>query len=168
MLGLARDTHQAAHALDDLIKAWPPSVRAVLPKARNAGQNDARVDLGQRLVVDAQFVFNVGSPVLYHHIRLGHQAHQYFHGARFFEVEGHRPLVAVDVLKIAAFSIGSKHGLIGIDPRGWFDTNDIRTKVGQDAHAIGTRTNPRQVNDFESRKGAGSLNFRHLFRGSKK
>ena len=41
---LAGHRHQPAHALDDLIDAGAVAVRAVLAEARDAGDDDARVD----------------------------------------------------------------------------------------------------------------------------
>src|SRR5262249_27961556 len=52
--GLAGDRHQAAHALGDLIEARALRVGAVLAEARNARIDKARIDLAQRLVVDAE------------------------------------------------------------------------------------------------------------------
>ena len=162
VLGLTGHAHQAAHALDDLVKPRAPGIGPVLPKARDAGQDDAGVHFGERLVVKAQFIFDIGTPVFYHHIGLGHQAHEHLHGTRFFEVQRHRALVAVDVLKVAALAVGGKHGLVGVDPRRRLHTNHVCAKVGEDAHAVGTCAHTREIDHFEARQGAGGLNFRHV------
>ena len=52
--GLARDGHQPAHALRDLVEARTLAVGPVLAEARDAGVDEARVDLAQRRVVDAE------------------------------------------------------------------------------------------------------------------
>ena len=44
------------------------AVGAVLAEAGDAGEDDARVDLLQRLVVDAEAVLHVGAVVLHHHV----------------------------------------------------------------------------------------------------
>src|SRR5262249_54774274 len=51
------DRHQPAHALGDLVDARPLGVGTALAKAGDAAIYDARVDLLDRLVVDAQPVF---------------------------------------------------------------------------------------------------------------
>ena len=43
----AGDRHEAAHALRDLVEARPVAVGAVLAEARDAGEDDARVDLAR-------------------------------------------------------------------------------------------------------------------------
>ena len=60
--------------LRDLVEARPRAVGAVLAEAGNAREDDARVDLLQRLVVDAEPVLHVGAVVLDHHVRRLHQA----------------------------------------------------------------------------------------------
>src|SRR5258706_7379998 len=64
LAGQPRDRHEPAHTLRDLIEARPVAVRSILAEARNAREDDARVDLRERLVVDAQPEFHVGAVVL--------------------------------------------------------------------------------------------------------
>ena len=135
--GVARHTHQTAHALDDLVKPGPFGIGAILPKARNAGQDDARVDLRQVLVTQAQLVLDIGTPVLHQHIGLGHQAHQDVQGAGLFQVEGERAFVAVQVLKVPAIAVGCKQNLVGVHARRRLDADHSGTKVSQHANAVG-------------------------------
>src|SRR5437667_273487 len=60
----AGDRHEAAHALGDLVVARAIAVRARLAEARDAAVHEARVDLAQRLVVDAEAVLDVRAEVL--------------------------------------------------------------------------------------------------------
>ena len=85
----ARHRHQPTHALHDLVKAGAASQRAVLPKARNAGQNNPRVNGRQRLVVNAEFGFYVGAPIFNEHIGGFHQLHQHGTRAGFFQIQCH-------------------------------------------------------------------------------
>ena len=65
---LAGDRHQPAHALRDLVDAGPCGVGAALAEARDRAVDDARIDLGHRLVVDLQPVLHVGAVVLDHDV----------------------------------------------------------------------------------------------------
>ena len=60
LAGRAGDRHQPAHALRDLIEARPLVVGAVLAEAGDAAIDDARVDLAQALVVDAERALTSG------------------------------------------------------------------------------------------------------------
>ena len=52
--GSAGDRHQPAHALRDLIEAGALVIGAILAEAGDAAIDDARVDLAQALIVDAE------------------------------------------------------------------------------------------------------------------
>ena len=158
---MAGDRHQAAHALQNLVKTRSPGVRAVLTKTRDAGQDDARVHGRQRGVIHAQFFLHIGPPVFDHDIGVLDQPHQDVQGAGLFEVQGHRALVAVDVLEVAAAAVGGKHGFIGINARRGFDADDVCAEIGEHAHAIGAGANARQVQDAEPRQCLGGLYFGH-------
>ena len=153
--------HQPAHALDDLVKPRALGVRPVLAKARDAGQHQARVDFGERLVVQAQLGLDIGAPVFNQHVGVFDQAHQDLVGARLFEVQRHGPLVAVDVLKIPAFAVGGKHGLVGVHTRRRLDAHHIGAKVGEHAHTVGAGAHAREVQDTKTGQGRGGLDFGH-------
>ena len=72
----AGDRHQPAHALRDLVEARPVAIGAVLAEAGDAGEDDALVDLAQRVVVDAEPVLHVGAEILHHHVGLLDHAHE--------------------------------------------------------------------------------------------
>src|SRR5215213_8891292 len=69
----AGDRHQPAHALRDLIEARPLVVGAILAEAGDAAIDDARVDLAQALIVDAEFALHVGTKILDHDVGLFRQ-----------------------------------------------------------------------------------------------
>ncbi len=66
----AGDRHQAAHSLRDLVEPGPVGVGPILAESGNAGVNDARIDLGQRLVIDLEPLLHVGAKVLHHDVGL--------------------------------------------------------------------------------------------------
>ena len=55
----AGDTHQAAHALHDLIHTRAISIRAGLAKAGDAGVNQTGIGGFERLVVDLQSMLHI-------------------------------------------------------------------------------------------------------------
>ena len=69
-LGQAGDRHQPAHALCDLVDAGTGGVGTGLAEARYAAVDDARIDLGHRIVVDAKSMLHVGAVVLDHDVGL--------------------------------------------------------------------------------------------------
>jgi hypothetical protein len=77
-----------------------PGIRPVLAKAGNAAVDDARIDLTYRLVIDAEPVLHIGFVILDDDIGAAGELHEDRAALVAFEVEGHRPLVAVQVLKI--------------------------------------------------------------------
>src|SRR5258708_7493444 len=78
----------------------PARIRAVLAKAGNAAVDDARVDLAHRFVIDAEPVLHVGFVVLDDDIGALGELHKDRAALIAFEVQGHCPLVAVQVLEI--------------------------------------------------------------------
>src|SRR5450759_4410780 len=64
----ARDRHQPAHALCNLIEAGPPRKRAGLTEAGDAGVYQPRLILAQRLVVDTEPELGVGTKIFDHDI----------------------------------------------------------------------------------------------------
>ena len=96
--------HDAAHALRDLVEPRPLAIRAVLAEAGNAGVDQARIDRAQRLVIDAEPVLDVGPVIFDQHVGLAHQALQNLDALFAFEVERHRALVAVQILKVGGIA----------------------------------------------------------------
>ena len=104
LAGRAGDRHQPAHALGDLIEARPLVIGPVLPEPGDAAVDDARIDLAQALVVDAELAFDVGAEVLDHHVSLLGEALEHFQALRVLQVERHRALVAVQILEVRALA----------------------------------------------------------------
>ena len=140
----AGDRHQASHALGNLVKPGAGAVRPVFSKAGNAGQDDARVDLGQRLVVNTQPKLDIRPKVLDHHVGVLNQLEKNLLGLRLLEVEGDRPLVAVQVDHVVGVS-AAQAALVGVHPRRGFNAKHIGTKIGKYPHTSGSRTHAGQV-----------------------
>ena len=96
------DRHQPAHALGDLVDTGPAGIGAVLAEARDAAVDDARVDLSDRLVVDAEPVLDVGAVVLDDNVGALGKLEEDRKPLLALQVQRHRPLVAVQVLEIEA------------------------------------------------------------------
>src|SRR5262249_45967014 len=94
------------------------------------------VDLRQALVVDAKAVLDVGTEVLDDDIGLRHNALEDLDAARVLEVEGHRPLVAMQVEEVEADRGGG-----AVDELARLHLHDLGSHVGQLAH--GGRARPR-------------------------
>src|SRR2546427_10630599 len=104
LAGDARDGHQAAHALSDLIDAGPVAIGPALAEARDAAVDQPRVDRAQVLVVDAQSPLHVRAVVLDDDVGLARQLLEDGHALGLAEVERHPPLVAVQVLEVEAMA----------------------------------------------------------------
>ena len=96
--------------------------------------DDARVDLRERLVVDAEAVLHVGPEVLDHHVGLLDQAQEDREAFRRLQVERDAALVAVQVLEVRP-----SRGPPGLaaPPLRRLDLDDVGAPVGELAHAVG-------------------------------
>jgi hypothetical protein len=56
------------HALGGLIEAWTLVIGAILSEPGDAAIDDARVDLAQAVIVDAEPRFDIGAKVLHHDV----------------------------------------------------------------------------------------------------
>ena len=70
ILGEAGDAHRAAHGLRDRLEALEAAVGAVGAEALDGRVDQARVDLGELLVAEAQPVQRARAEVLDQHVRL--------------------------------------------------------------------------------------------------
>ncbi len=159
LAGQPRDRHEPAHTLRDLIEARPVAVRSILAEARNAREDDARVDLRERLVVDAQPEFHVGAVVLDDDIGGLHELHEDRDAPLVLQVEGDRALVAVQVLEVRTVARAAHR--LALDARRRFDLDDVRPEIGELAHAGGPCAHARKIEDAKARKRGGGGNVGH-------
>ncbi len=151
----AGDRHQAAHALRDLIEARPVGVGAVLAEAGNAGIDEARIDLGERLVVDAEPLLHVGAEILDHDVGLLDHALEGGEAFGRLQIERHAALVAVQVLKVASPRAGRPSALparaaISILMTLAPQSASWRTQVGPDRTRVRSST-VKRARAFEAR-----------------
>ncbi len=122
------DRHQSAHALGDLVNAGPPGIRPVLAKSGYAAIDDARIDLLHRFVIDAEPMLNVGFVILDDDIGPLGQLEKDLQTFLALQVQRHRPLVAVKVLKIGA--IAAAAGRVDL-LTGRLDLHHLRPPIGK-------------------------------------
>src|SRR5262249_58472651 len=70
--GKARDRHEAAHALRDLVVTGTVAIRARLAEARDAGVDEPWIYLAQRFVIDAEAVLYLAHTVSLRPLLLSH------------------------------------------------------------------------------------------------
>ena len=143
----AGDRHQPAHALGNLVEAGPIGVGTVLAEPRNAGIDQAWIDLRQRLVIDAEALLYVGTEVLDHDIGFLHHSLERRQPFGRFEVERHAALVAMQVLKVGPLA---RPAHLILDAGGRFDFDDIGAPVGKLPHAGRPRAHPREIEHRET------------------
>jgi len=150
------DRHQAAQALGDLVESGPIPIGAILAEPRDAGQDDARIDLAQRGVINAQPVFHIRPVVFDHHISRGHQLAKQGNALRRLEIQRDRALVAMQILEVRALArtpqIFFASGL---------DLDDIGAKVSEMSGADRARPHAGQVEHTQVGQGVGCLNSSH-------
>ena len=160
LAGRAGDRHQPAHALRDLIEARPLVIRPVLAEAGDAAIDDARVDLAQALIVDAELCLDVGTEVLDHDVGLLGEALEHFEALRVLQVERHRPLVAVQILEVRALPRPARLLATRILQQR-VDLDDVGAPVRQLPHAGGPGANAGEIEHGETGEGLRSAWERH-------
>ena len=151
-LRVAGHRHQPAHALRDLVEAGAVAVGAVLAEARDRGEDDARIDLRERFVVDPQPVLDVGPEVLDDHVGLLDQSQQQRVSRVGLQVDRDRALVAVQVLHVGAVARAADQ--VRAQPLRGFDLDHVGAEVGELLHAGGAGADLRQVQHAKVREGS--------------
>ena len=136
----------------DLIEAGTLVIGAVLAEAGDAAIDDARVDLAHALVVDAELGLDVGAEVLDHHVGLLRQPPEHLEALRVFQVERHRPLVAVQILEVRAVARAARLFAAGVLQQG-IDLDDIGAPVRELPHAGRPGADAGQIEHGEAGQG---------------
>ena len=147
------DRHQAAHALRDLVEARPIAVGTVLAEARQAHIDEARIDLAQRLVVEAEPVLHVGPVVLDQHVGAGRQLLQDGDAVGRLEVERDAALVAMQVEEVGTVARAAHHRVLVALLR-HLDLDHVGAPVGEVARRRRAGAGPRQIDHLEAGQGA--------------
>jgi hypothetical protein len=145
------DRHQPAHALGDLVDAGAFRVRTALAEARDAAIDDPRIDLGHRVVVDAEPGLNVGTEVLDDDIDLLGKLEEDRLAFLALEVERKAALVAVQVLVVRPLDLAA-HGVAARFRDRPLDLDHVGPPVGKLANGGGAGTMCRQIENLETGK----------------
>src|SRR5262245_24461286 len=151
------DRHQTAHALRDLIHTWARRVGTTLAKPRNAAIDNPRIDHGNCVIIDAKSVLDVRAVILDHNIGIFRQLEEDLAPFRALEVEGHRALLPVQVLKVNAVAVPPH--TIAVGRAWWLDLDHVGAPARELAHCGRTCTMRREVEDrqmFERHAGHDS------------
>src|SRR5262245_2999851 len=140
--GDSGDGHQPAHPLSDLVVAGAIAIGAVLAESGNRGIDQPRVHGAQSLVVDAQTELDVGAEVLHHHVGPRDQALENLAAPGGLEIEGHRALVAMQVLEIEPVA-----RRIAVDIGAGFDLDDPGAHVCELPYAGGAGACSGEIDD---------------------
>src|SRR3989441_1055397 len=138
----ARDGHEPAHALGDLVVAGPVAIRPRLAEAGDGPVDQARVDPRERFVVDPEPCLDVGPEVLHEHVGAGDEALEDLDPARVLEVERHRALVPLEIQEVEAERRG-----VALDLLARLHLDDVGPHVGELAHGGRARAGAREVDN---------------------
>ena len=135
--GIAHDAAQGLHhqVKGRAIFAWP-----CVAVARDGTRNNPRVDLLERLIVDAQALQDTGTKVIVDDVRPPHQLVEDLQASRALQVQGHALLTAVHAQEIAALSVHEmrRHVPAAIALAGDFDLQHFGPQITQNHAAVGT------------------------------
>ncbi len=144
----SRDRHEPAHALRDLVEAGTIGVGSGLAETGDAGVDQARIDLRERRVVDAEAVLHVGPEVLEQHVGLLRELLQHRDALGLLQVQRDRALVAVRVLVVGAFLAAQR--VVAAHVLGHLHLDHVGAPVGELARGGGARAHLRHVDHAEA------------------
>ena len=93
---IGRLFHDAAHRLGEHILTALVGVGPLLAEARAGGANDARIDVPERLVAEAEPVHHPGAEIVDHHVGVAYQVVDHLLALLRLGVDFHRALIAVE------------------------------------------------------------------------
>ena len=165
---LSGDAHQAGHALDDEVIAGAMRIGAGLAEAGDRAIDQARVERGERGIVQPVFRKAPDLEILDHHIGVGHQATDGFLAPGRAEIDGDRFLAPVGGMKIGRrpilFAVDERGApAAGVIPLGRFDLDHIRAQIRQGLTGPGAGQNPGQFDHAQSGKGGWHRSASQLF-----
>ena len=161
----AGDRHQPAHALHDLIDARTIAVWPVLAEAGDAREDDARVDLSQLRVIDAEARLHVGAKVLHHDVGARDQPTKQCRAVGVLQVDAHAALVAMQVLVVGAVASAGHRAAGRVPPRRRLDLDDVRAPIRQQPHRGRTGASDGQIeHDIARQRQSGRAIARRFIR----
>ena len=154
-IGVAGGVGDAAHRLDGDVHRGEVAIGPVEAEARTAAIDQARVELAQHVVAEAQSVHHARREILDQHVGLGDQVEEDLLAARLLEVEDHRLLVGIehdqriglDLALAAAHHVALRR----------LDLEHARAHEGELQAAIGAVVDLPEIEDEHPVEGASNL-----------
>jgi hypothetical protein len=152
-VGVAGEAHQPADGLDDQVVAGQPGTLLTAAEAADRGVDDTRVGLGHGRVVEPEPRERARPEVLEHDVGAGDQPARHVEVVGVLEVQGDRPLVAVDPEEVGRDPVAHR-GLprAGVVALGALDLDHLGAQVAQEHRGVGAGQDPGEVGDQQSRQ----------------
>ena len=149
--GVAGGAEGAAGGLADGVEGLVLAIRPVRPEAFDAGQHDARVDLGEFVVAQTEALQGVGGEVLGDDVGVLEQVEEDGLALGVFQVEGDRPLVGVEQEEVVGVDAGPARpgAAAGVAALGLLDLDDLGAEVGEDLGRGGAGFELGEVEDAD-------------------
>ena len=151
-VGLARQVHNAAHALNDKIIARAMRIRPIVAKARDGAIDEAGVEGAQAGIIQAIFDQPPGFEILNQHIGPADQLAHDLLALWLFKIDRHRAFAAIAGMEIGgvAFQEG-RTPATRVIARPWpLDLDDIGTQIGKRLPCPWPREDAGEFDDFQS------------------
>ncbi len=150
--GLAGDAHDSREALRDQVEAALVGVRAGPSVPGNGAIDQARIQLPQHVISEAESLERSLAVVLRHDIGIGEEALHHLQAARRLQVHGHAAFVAVQDHEGGRLALDRGLGVAArvVSARKLFNLYDVRAHVGEQHPARRPGHNLRQFDDLDS------------------
>src|SRR5205807_2594456 len=154
IVGKAGDAHRAAHRLRDRFVALVVGVGPVRAEALDARVDQARVELLDRRIAEAEALDDARAEVLEQHVAGLQQGAKHVLGARVLEIQGEASLVRVEGQIEEAVRVGPirEHLPGGVALDRLFHLDHVGPEPGQHLTARGPRLIVRDIDDPDARQ----------------
>ena len=113
------------------IDARSVAVGTVLTEARDAGEDDPRVERFELRVVDAESRLDVGAKIFDDDVGFCDERTKQCRTIRVLQIDADAALVAMQVLDVGTVTRAGDGAARGVTRRRRFDLDDVRTPVGE-------------------------------------
>src|SRR6185437_3780532 len=136
---------EAAQPLPDDVVARPLRVRPVPPHARDRAIDQARIELREPRIADAELVGDTGTEILDEHIGVGDELLDDGTALRVAQIEGEAALAAIEGAihrRVAAALIPAAKRIATFRV---FDLDDLGAEIGEELSGIGPGDETRRL-----------------------
>ena len=160
---LAGQAHDAGVSLDVGVERGAVPARTGQPVAGDGTHDDARIERGQRRVLDAQARGDAGAVILQHHVRPAHQIFECRLAGGMLEVDHHAALVALVGVNVRRQPLLGDQGAGGV-AGGRLHLDHVRAQIGQQRARVGAGHDRGQVDQPQpgQRFHGGAVSVRWL------